>query len=204
MSCGNVGTYFAQLGWWGPVAFIVVAIFCILCFVPRTVFGVIGGILFGFLWGMAVHLLIATTAALLGYHVSRRYFPKSWIEAMRRRHWFEKIRTVSAGSPLSLVSFSHLIHVLNFNACNLSWGLMGVSLRDFVWGTLLGIFPGTVAMTYAGKVFGCAYFEGETSSMAGLRLKFIVATALLAIAALIPIVLKRSRQKSIADHRRLP
>jgi uncharacterized membrane protein YdjX (TVP38/TMEM64 family) len=114
-----------------------------------------------------------------------------------------------------------LIPVFPFWLVNLAAALFGVKLSTFAWTTLAGIIPGTFAYTFAGSAIdriaadqaknyaaciargheACQFDRGASALLAP---EVYVALALFAVAALIPVVIRRVRPTLVPGSKSAP
>lgn len=114
----------------------------------------------------------------------------------------EKFDQTISGNGLSAVLFTRLVPLFPFNLINFAWGLTGVSLRDYVIGTAIGIIPGTfVYANLAGAV--ARSLEGTDGALTSvdvgrlLNRDVFAAFALLGLLALVPLLIKWQRGRSL-------
>lgn len=132
-----------------PLVFLVVHALVTITPVPRTVFTVSAGLLFGPVTGVAVATsatVVSALAALLLVRVLGR-------EAVAARLRHRALRTVDARLArrgwLAVLSL-RLIPVVPFSLLNYSCGVSAVRVGPFLAGTAVGILPGTVAVVVLG------------------------------------------------------
>lgn len=135
----------------GPFAaplFILMYAFSTLFPVPKNLLSVLAGLLFGMWWG----LLLVWGAAMLGAVAA------FWIGRLLGREAVEQFTgarvaavdaTLARHGLLSVIGV-RLIPVLPFTAINYTAGLTGLGLGAYVFGTAIGIVPGTVAFVALG------------------------------------------------------
>lgn len=135
----------------GPLVFIGLYVVLTLLLFPGSVVTAAGGVLFG----PAIGTLLAVVGATLGstgsFLVARR-LGRQQVERLAGRRigrldaWLERRGFLA-------VLYLRLVPVVPFNALNYVAGVTGLSLRDFVAGTALGIVPGTFAFAALGGSF---------------------------------------------------
>ncbi|GAB2914289.1 TVP38/TMEM64 family protein [Rhodococcus aerolatus] len=144
--------------------------------VPRTVFTVSAGLLFGPVTGVAVTVtatvLSALAALLLVRAVGR--------EAVARRLRHRALRSVDerlARRGWPAVLSLRLIPVVPFSLLNYSCGVSAVRVGPYLAGTVVGILPGTVAVVVLG--------DALTGSTSPLLVAISVAGACLGLLGLV-------------------
>ena len=68
----------------------------------------------------------------------------------------------------STVLFLRLVPLFPFNGLNYALGVTKVSLKDYVWGTFLGIIPGTILFVYFGDSFAQFSYGHIALSVVGI------------------------------------
>jgi uncharacterized membrane protein YdjX (TVP38/TMEM64 family) len=138
----------AGRGWWAPVAF--AGLYAVVCLspLPKTVFTLAAGALFGVAAGIGVvccgALLGAVGALYLGRLLGRdavRWLGGARLDAFDARLSRHGLRSIL---------LARLIPVVPFTAVNYLAGVTSVRLRDFLAGTALGILPTTTAYVTVG------------------------------------------------------
>ncbi|MEZ5908187.1 MAG: TVP38/TMEM64 family protein [Hyphomicrobiaceae bacterium] len=171
---------------------------------------VTGGFLFGWMIGAPATIVAATIGATLIFLIAKTSLGEALAE--RAGPWVGKLRAGFQENALSYLLFLRLVPAFPFFVVNLAPALLGVRLRTYVVGTLIGIIPGTTAFSFAGSgldsVFaaqGKTYEACKAKLAAGERVvckldvslgalvtrELIIAFALLGVVALIPVLYKR-------------
>lgn len=139
----------AEVGPAFPLVFLALHALVTITPVPRTVFTVSAGLLFGPVTGVAVAVVatvLSAVAALLLVRVVGR-------EAVARRLRHRTLRSVDERLArrgwLAVLSL-RLIPVVPFSLLNYSCGVSAVRVGPFLLGTLVGILPGTIAVVVLG------------------------------------------------------
>lgn len=134
-----------------PLVFVGLYVVLTVLLFPGAVITAAGGVLFG----PAIGTLLAAVGATLGsagaFLLAKR-LGRTQVERVAGRRigrldaWLERRGFLA-------ILYLRLIPVVPFNALNYVAGVTGVSLRDFVAGTALGIVPGTFAFAALGGSF---------------------------------------------------
>lgn len=132
-----------------PVLFVALYAVATLAPVPKNVFGVAAGLLFGVVLGTAVVLLAAMLGALAAF-VLGRTMARAAVERITGAR-VARVDALLRRRGLLAVIGVRLIPVLPFTAINYAAGLTAVGTRDYVIGTAVGIVPGTVAYVALGN-----------------------------------------------------
>lgn len=153
---GHVRETVAAAGLWAPVLFVLLQVLVTITPLPRTVFSVAAGVLFGTPWGLCLTVLATTVAAVAAYTLVRWFgAPLAARHADRAQVRWLRARLDRSGL-LAVVSL-RLIPVMPFAVLNYASGLARVRPAAFVVGTVIGVLPGTIAVV----VLGDAVTSGE-------------------------------------------
>ncbi|MFC5948278.1 TVP38/TMEM64 family protein [Pseudonocardia lutea] len=139
----------AEAGPWAPLLFLGLQAGLCVAPVPRTVFTLAAGVLFGSLVGLVVTLAATTLAGVLAYLLVRatggalveRYVRGPAVTWVRRR--------LDHHGTLAVTSM-RLVPLVPFAALNYVCGLSRVRFLPYLIGTVVGIVPGTVAIVVLG------------------------------------------------------
>jgi len=175
-----------------------------------------GGLLFGWQIALPAAVIAATAGATVFFLVARTSFADDL--ANRAGPAVDKLRAGFRENALSYMLFLRLVPVFPFIVINLAAALLGVPLRTYIVGTLLGIIPGTTAYTVAGaglagvietqnaRFRACLERAGgnadacpytiDTSALVTKEL--VIAFGLLGIIALLPVALKKWKARNAA------
>lgn len=170
-----------------------------------------GGLLFGWQVGAAATIIAATFGATLVFLVAKTSLGESL--AAKAGPWLASLRDGFRENAMSYLLFLRLVPAFPFFVVNLAPALLGVPLKTYVIGTLIGIIPGTIAFSVAGSGLGsvveaqnasyqeCVARSGgaeaqcpytiDTSAI--LTNQLLAALVLLGIVALLPVAFKRLR-----------
>lgn len=160
--------------------------------IPGAVFlTLIGGFLFGMVYGTILVVLSATLGATLLFLAVQSALGD--VIASRASGWVESMRRGFGDNAFSYLLFLRLIPIFPFWVVNIVPALLGVRLATFVAATFIGIIPGSLVYVSVGNGLG----EVLTRQSLNLRLLFEppVLAPLLALAALslIPIFYNKKR-----------
>ncbi|OIP69571.1 MAG: hypothetical protein AUK43_12200 [Oscillatoriales cyanobacterium CG2_30_40_61] len=144
----------ANLGFWGPVAFIIIYNLATILFVPGSLLTLGAGVIFGVVWG-SIYVSIgsvigATFAFLIG-----RYFAREWVtKKLENYAQFQAIDQAVAQEGWKIVGLTRLSPIFPFNLLNYAFGLTNVSLKDYFLASWIGMLPGTILYVYLGSLIG--------------------------------------------------
>ena len=187
-----------SLGWWAPATFVLIYVACALLLVPRAVLTVGAGFLFGPLWGLLWALLAINLGAHLAF-LSGRHLARAAVE--RRTHDHGRLQALDdavSGGGWRIVALTRLSPVFPYSFLNYAYGLTRVGWSDFAFGSLAGMFPGTLLLVILGTLTD---FAAERSGQHAGPL----VTALLAIGVIIALlatwVVTRAARRVLESHR---
>jgi len=178
-----------SLGHWAPAVFVIGFAVATVLFVPGSIFGLAGGLLFGPFWGAAWNVIGGTLGAILAFLVAR-YIAGDWI-ARRTSGRLKAIVEGAEAEGWRFVALARLVPIVPFNLLNYALGLTRIPLSAYVWATLVCMVPGSAAYAWLGFA-GRAAVAGESGAvhyaLGGL--------AVLALVILAPRLVRRIREAS--------
>jgi uncharacterized membrane protein YdjX (TVP38/TMEM64 family) len=139
-----------DLGWWGPVVFVIVyALACLI--IPGSVLSLGAGFAFGVVLGTVAVSLGSVTTASLAFGLARTLF-RGWVEArVAVSPRFRAIDQAVAENGFKIVLLTRLSPVFPFLLLNYAFGLTRVRFRDYFFASWVGMLPGTVLYVYLGS-----------------------------------------------------
>lgn len=178
-----------DLGWWAPLGHIVIFALGTVFFIPGLIFSLVGGALFGPLWGTVLNLAGATLGATAAFLVAR-YVGADWVRRKAGSRLDRLITGVEA-EGWRFVAFVRLVPVFPFNLSNYAFGLTRIRLLPYLIASLICMVPGALAYTW----LGYAGREAAAGDTAAIRYGMI-ALALLAAVAFLPRLVRAVRANS--------
>jgi uncharacterized membrane protein YdjX (TVP38/TMEM64 family) len=141
------------LGAIAPIAFIGIYIVATVAFLPGSILTLGAGVVFG-VWLGAVYVFIGATLGATAAFLVGRYSVRDWVaQKIAGNDKFNAIDRAVGKEGLKIVLLTRLSPVFPFNLLNYAFGLTGVSLRDYVIGSV-GMIPGTLMYVYIGSLAG--------------------------------------------------
>jgi uncharacterized membrane protein YdjX (TVP38/TMEM64 family) len=176
----------ASLGIWGPVAYIGLWLVAPPLFIPGAPITLVGGALFGPVWGAVYTLGGATGGATLAFLLAR-YLAGDWVEA-KAKGQLGRIKAGVEKEGWMFVAFTRLVPLFPFNLLNYAFGLTRIPLRIYVLTSLICMAPGTAGYSYLG-------FAGREALVGGEDLvrKGTIALAVFAALVLLPLMVRKWR-----------
>lgn len=154
--------------------------------IPGTLLVIVGGSVYGLWWGALWSTIGATMGAVAAFGMAR-YFLHDWFAArFHHRPLMKRLNQTLQTNGLGCVLVIRFSPVSPFNVVNFAFGLTPVPLRLYIFGTFIGILPGTLAYTWLG-VSGADVLSGGSLLPLGCCL-----TVLMLLSAL-PLLTQRHR-----------
>ncbi|WP_081977064.1 TVP38/TMEM64 family protein [Exiguobacterium sp. ZOR0005] len=137
-----------SFGWWGPLVFILIYAVGPLIFLPTSVLSLGAGLAFG-VWPGVLYIIVGATAAAVTGYVMARLFGRSVLN-VDRYPWSEKLFTQMEQRGFLYVFVLRLIPLVSFDLLSYAAGIAKVRFRLFLFATVLGMIPGTLAYSFLG------------------------------------------------------
>jgi uncharacterized membrane protein YdjX (TVP38/TMEM64 family) len=146
-------TWVESLGPVGAIAFILLYIIATVAFLPGSILTLGGGAVFGLIWG-SLYVFIGANLGATAAFLAGRYLARNWVvKKIEGNSKFIAIDRAVGKEGLKIVLLTRLSPVFPFFLLNYAYGVTGVSLKDYVIGSL-GMIPGTVLYVYLGSLAG--------------------------------------------------
>lgn len=176
-STQQVRTTVAAWGWWAEVAFAGLYAVVTLTPLPKTVFTLAAGAVFGLGGGLPSVVAGALVGSLASFFLGRVLGREGVRRFTGAR--VDRLDDLLERRGLTAVLAARLVPVVPFTAMNYVAGLTSLRLRDFVVGTALGMLPATTAYVTIGAYGSAPGSWPVLVSVAGL----VLLTAVGAVAA---------------------
>ena len=147
---GALESWVQGMGSWAPFLFVLGAAFLCVVFVPQTVMGVAGGVLFGVGFGVLYVFIAESLAALISFFLGRRFFRRRVAKLIEKHPRFGIFDRAPPGKRLRLMFLMRLAPA-NFALLNYVCAVSKVKLWRYLL-ALLGVLPGNLCTVYAGDV----------------------------------------------------
>ncbi|WP_299489048.1 TVP38/TMEM64 family protein [Acaryochloris sp. IP29b_bin.137] len=178
--------FVASHGLWGSIIFILLHIAATVLGVPGVILTIVGGVLFGLIWGSALSLIGATLGAMGAFWMAR-YLLLDWAQRrVRDRKLLCSFNQAVLRHPFSFVLIVRFAPISPFNLVNFLFGMTPIHWFPYSLGTLIGIIPGVIAYTWIG-VAGNDAMHGKGP------LPLVLACTCLAVLSAMPLLLRRKR-----------
>ena len=137
----------------GGIAFILLYIVASVAFLPGSILTLGAGVVFDVFLG-SVYVFIGATIGAIAAFLVGRYIARGWVaKKIAGNEKFAAVDSAVGREGLKIVLLTRLSPVFPFNLLNYAYGVTGVSLKDYVLGTI-GILPGTIMYVYLGSLAG--------------------------------------------------
>ncbi len=181
----------ASYGALAPAIYILIYSLAPVLFLPGLPLTIVGGIVFGPVWGVFYTIVGATIGASLAFLVAR-YGARDWISAKLTGPKWEKLDSEVAQHGWKVVAFTRLIPAFPFNLLNYAFGLTKVSFLQYAVTSFICMLP------------GCIAFIVFSSSLMGLITGRVTPTALLGIGlillvSLLPVAYRKFRGRQAVE-----
>lgn len=140
-----------DLGVVGVIAFVGLYIIATVAFLPGSILTLGAGVVFGIVKG-SIYVFIGATLGATAAFLVGRYLARGWVsKKIQGNAKFAAIDQAVATEGLKIVLLTRLSPVFPFNLLNYAFGITGVSLKDYVIGSI-GMIPGTIMYVYIGSL----------------------------------------------------
>jgi uncharacterized membrane protein YdjX (TVP38/TMEM64 family) len=181
-----------RFGRWAPLLFVGLYALSTVLFVPGSVLTVVGGALFGPVWGTLWNLTGATLGATFAF-LTARYVASDWVSRTAGERLTRVIRGVEE-EGWRFVAFVRLVPLFPFNLVNYAFGLTRIRLAEYVLTSFVCMAPGAIAYTYIG------YAGREAAAgRAGAIRNGLIALGLLAAVVFLPRLIRRLRSSRFIE-----
>jgi uncharacterized membrane protein YdjX (TVP38/TMEM64 family) len=174
-----VTVYLAQLGWWGPLLYLLIVHLQVLtATIPGHALMLGAAYLYGFPLGLLLNTLGGVGASQVAFALARR-MGQPWVkrrlpEAILRR-WQPVVE--QRGFFFFLICF--WLPIVPHNATNYLAGLSSISAWHFFWANLLGRLPGMIIISLIGA-YGLEFSWAQWVLLAAIGLVFLLTGRFLA------------------------
>ena len=112
-----------------------------------------GGVIFGVFLGSIYVFFASTLGAAIAFLIGR-YISRDWVSQQLNKYpKFDAINKAVVRKGFKIVFLTRLCPLFPFNLLNYAFGIMQVSFKDYILGSL-GMIPGTFMYVYLGSLIG--------------------------------------------------
>ncbi len=144
------------------IAFILIAIIATIIFIPGSIIGIVGGIVFGPIIGSVLVIISTTIGSSVAFLISRYLNKFKIVQKIKLTKKFIKMDNFIKRNSTDVLVVTRLLPLFPFNIQNYYYGFTSISFKKFTLVTLLTITPGTILYCYfASKI----YYDNENMSL---------------------------------------
>jgi uncharacterized membrane protein YdjX (TVP38/TMEM64 family) len=177
----------SSLGDWAPVGFVLLYALATIAMIPGGFFDLVGGVLFGPVWGTVFNLAGVALGAAIAFLIAR-YVAGDWVRERAGPRVQSVIKSVESDG-WQFVAFVRLVPVFPYPLANYLLGLTRIPFLHYMLATIVFALPSTLAYTWIGHA-GRAAVAGETDNIRYA----LFAIGLIAIVIMAPRFYKRFRK----------
>ncbi len=185
-----------SLGFWGPVAFIIIYILATVFLLPGAAMTPLSGLLFGLGWGMLWVVIASNIGANIAFLIGRHFARDAVARKIEGNTKFAAIDKAVGADGWKIVGLTRLSPAFPFVLLNYAYGLTRVKWIHFALASLVGMFPGTFMYVYFGSL-GELAAEGNGASIGKIALSIITLLA----TVLVTVLITRSAKTALAEQR---
>jgi uncharacterized membrane protein YdjX (TVP38/TMEM64 family) len=149
-SATDMLAYVKHAGIWGPAVLGIIYVICCVFLIPGSIPTLASGFLFGVPIGSVAAVVGSTIGACAAFQLGRT-IARTWVaRVVARSRRFASVDYTLGRQGFKVVLLTRLSPISPFIVINYLLGATGVSFRDYLFGSLLGMIPGTVLFVYIG------------------------------------------------------
>ena len=141
-----------SLGYWGPLAFIVIYILATIFLLPGAAMTPLSGLLFGLGWGTLWAVIASNIGSNLAFLIGRYFARDAVAKMIEGNEKFAAIDKAVGSEGWKIVGLTRLSPVFPFVLLNYAYGLTSVKWVHFALASIAGMLPGTVMYVYFGSL----------------------------------------------------
>ncbi len=130
--------------------YISVAVFVF--WLPVHTFTIVGGAIFGSFIGALYSMIAIMLGSVISFGISR-YISRGLFANFisRRTKWLKNFFYSVKNKGFTIVLILRLIHFIPFRGINYTAGITSISIKDFIFGSFLGLIPAVLFYSYLGS-----------------------------------------------------
>ncbi len=177
--------------WWGPLVFILIyGIGCVFA-LPGSLLTLAGGAIFGTAYGTLFNVLASNLGATLAFLMAR-FLGRDFVANLMKGGKLAQLDDSIEKNGFKTIFRLRLIPIFPFNGLNFGSGFSKVKYRDYLFGSLLGMLPGTFIYTY----FGDSVLSGVTGASQKAFINLAIASVLLIGISFLPTIISKIKKNS--------
>ncbi|WNB92766.1 TVP38/TMEM64 family protein [Bacillus sp. NEB1478] len=163
-----------SFGIMAPIIYLLLNIVRPLTLFPISVLSLAGGLAFGTFWGTVYTVFSATAGAVISFYLSKylgaRWLKKKISSTDRIEKWQNEIKK----KGFYYIFILRVIPIINFDLVSYVSGISRLKLKPYIFATLLGVLPGTLAA----NLLGNSLTEGNGIMIAAIAVLLLLAVIL--------------------------
>jgi uncharacterized membrane protein YdjX (TVP38/TMEM64 family) len=171
-----------SFGMTAPIIYFILNVIRPFTLFPISVLSLAGGLAFGVIWGTVYTVFSSTIGAILSFyiakHIGAKWLKKKSDAPSRIEKWQRQLKE----KGFLYILLLRIIPILNFDLVSYVAGISRLKLRSYIFATMLGVLPGTLAY----NLLGDSVINGNGTVIA-------VAVGLVLLVACIPFLMKNKR-----------
>jgi uncharacterized membrane protein YdjX (TVP38/TMEM64 family)/Fe-S oxidoreductase len=170
-----------------PIIYMLIYAIAPALFLPALPITIVGGILFGPLWGVIYAITGSTAGACVAFLISR-YLAREWVEGKLKSPRWQRLDQDVERNGWKVVAVTRLIPLFPFNVLNYAFGLTNIKFHHYAVTTFFAMLPACIAFI----VFSSSLLDlikGKVSPT------FVLGIALIILVSMIPALSKRRKAK---------
>lgn len=183
----------------GEIVFSIVVASSVVLLLPGIAFTLGAGFLFGVVHGSTLIVCSETVGATIAFLVARYAAGESATAYLQKRAKLMHLSSALLAHGWRLIAVLRMIPFFPFKLSNYIFGLVPVSLRDYVLGTFIGLWPITIFNVYLGSIAADLVSLGDAGSLRSPFQWFVYAVGFsVSIAALLYLI--KLSQRILAEY----
>ncbi len=179
----------------GQVVFFIVVAMTVVLLLPAVVLTMAAGYLYGVVGGSIIIVFAETLGAFVAFIVSRQLQKHYELGFLRHRSVLEKWENALASHGWRIIAILRMIPFFPFKLSNYYFGLTPVTTRNYLLGTLVGLWPISVFNVYLGSIAGDLMSLGNSSSQRTPLQWFMYLFGFLVVAGVVLALLKYAQRR---------
>ncbi|MBI4566400.1 MAG: FAD-containing oxidoreductase [Planctomycetes bacterium] len=183
-----------DVGFWGPAVLGLVYVLCTVLFVPGSILTAGSGFAFGLVTGTLTAVVASNLGAGIAFMLGRT-LARGWIETrVAGNPKFQALDEALGAQGFKIVLLTRLSPAFPFNFLNYAFGVTRVRFRDYLVGSLIGMFPGTLMYVYLGSAVKSVTEIATGEMEGGVAQKILFVVGLLATIVVTLLVTRLARK----------
>lgn len=181
----NLKEWIEQQGIIGIIVFVLLYVAFMAMGLPRSGLTVLGGVIFGALWGIIIVTIASVSGAAAAFLIAR-YYARSYVEKwVQSKPKLNNLYNLSETYGAFIVAIVRMIPLSPANLLNFAFGLTKIRFESYLFWTSMAMIPGNALLVIGADTIVDAFFERRIPwLMLGIILALTLLLLLLSRAAL--------------------